>query len=268
MPAVLSRDGTSIAYTTVGNGPAVILVDGALGFRSFGASSELARLLAQGFTLYSYDRRGRGESGDTQPFAVEREIEDIEALLDAAGGTGYLYGISSGGALALEAAIALQGKVEKLAIYEVPYDSSEDGVRAWREYRRALDELVAADRRGDAVALFMRFVGVPDDMLAGMRESPMWPTFEGVARTLPYDAAELGSDRTVPTERAASVTAQTLIMDGSASYDMMPFMRASALALTNAIPHAQHRILDGQRHDVDSKVIAPVLLEFFSLDSN
>jgi hypothetical protein len=109
----------------------------------------------------------------------------------------------------------------------------------------------------------MRFVGVPDDMLAGMRESPMWPTFESVAHTLPYDAAELGTDRTVPTERAALVTAQTLIMDGSASYDMMPFMRASALALTNAIPHAQHRILHGQRHDVDSKVIAPVLLEFF-----
>jgi pimeloyl-ACP methyl ester carboxylesterase len=262
MPTVLSKDGTSIAYNTLGNGPAVILVDGALGFRWFGASSELAELLAKGFTVYSYDRRGRGESGDTQPFAVEREIEDIEALLDAAGGSGYLYGISSGGALALEASIALQRKVEKLAIYEAPFDSSEDGVKAWREYRHTLDELVAADRTGDAVALFMRFVGVPDDMLAGMRESPMWPTFEGVARTLPYDAAELGADRTVPTERAASVTAQTLIMDGSASYDIMPFMRASALALTNAIPHAQHRILDGQRHDVDSKVIAPILLEF------
>jgi pimeloyl-ACP methyl ester carboxylesterase len=264
MPTVLSRDGTSIAYNTLGNGPAVILVDGAMGFRWYGTPSELAELLAEGFTVYSYDRRGRGESGDTQPFAVEREIEDIEALLETAGGTGYLYGISSGGALALEAAIALQDKVKKLAIYEAPYDSSEDGVRAWHEYRRTLDELVAEDRKGDAAALFMRFVGVPDDMLAGMRESPMWPTFEGVAHTLPYDAAELGADRAVPTERAASVTAQTLVMDGSATYDMMPFMRASALVLTNAIPHAHHRILEGQRHDVDAKVIAPILLEFFS----
>jgi pimeloyl-ACP methyl ester carboxylesterase len=263
MPTVVSKDGTSIAYNVLGSGPAVILVDGAMGFRWFGAPSELAELLAREFTVYCYDRRGRGESGDTQPFAVEREIEDIEALLDDAGGTGYLYGISSGGALALEAAIALRGKVQKLAIYEVPYDSSEDAVRAWHEYRRTLDDLVAADRNGDAVALFMRFVGVPDDMLTGMKASPMWPTFEGIAHTLPYDAAELGADRTVPAERAATVTAQTLIMDGSASYDMMPFMRASALALTEAIPHAQHRILDGQSHEVDPKVIAPVLLEFF-----
>jgi pimeloyl-ACP methyl ester carboxylesterase len=264
MPAVNSKDGTSISYATLGSGPAVVLVDGALGFRAFGAPSELAQLMAPHFTVYSYDRRGRGESSDTQPFAVAREIEDIEALLDTAGGSGYLYGISSGGALALEAAIALQEKVEKLAIYEVPYDSSEDGVRAWHEYRRTLDELVAGDKLGDAAALFMRFVGVPDEMLAGMRQSPMWSTFESVARTLPYDAAELGTDRTVPAERAAAVTAQTLVMDGSASYDMMPFMRASALALTEAIPHAQHKILEGQRHDVDSKVIAPVLVEFFT----
>src|SRR5215469_15982920 len=152
MPTVHSKDGTSIAYDTLGNGPAVILIDGALGFRWFGAASELAQLLAEEFTVYCYDRRGRGESGDTQPFAVEREVEDIEALLDAAGGSGYLYGISSGGALALEAALALPGKVEKLAIYEVPYDSSEDAAKAWREYRRTLDELVAADRRGDAAA--------------------------------------------------------------------------------------------------------------------
>jgi pimeloyl-ACP methyl ester carboxylesterase len=263
MPTVVSKDGTSIAYNVLGSGPAVILVDGAMGFRWFGAPSELAELLAGEFTVYCYDRRGRGESGDTQPFAVEREIEDIEALLEDASGTGYLYGISSGGALALEAAIALRGKVQKLAIYEVPYDSSEDAVRAWHEYRRTLDDLVAADRNGDAVALFMRFVGVPDDMLAGMKASPMWPTFEGIAHTLPYDAAELGANRSIPAERAATVTAQTLIMDGSASYDMMPFMRASALALTEAIPHAQHRILDGQSHEVDPKVIAPVLLEFF-----
>jgi hypothetical protein len=137
-------------------------------------------------------------------------------------------------------------------------------VAAWHDYRRTLDELIAGDRRGDAAALFMKFVGVPDDMLAGMRGSPMWPMFESVAPTLPYDAAELGADRTVPTGRATSVTAETLIMDGSASYEVMPFMRASALALTEAIPHAQHQVLEGQRHDVDSKVLAPVLLEFFS----
>jgi pimeloyl-ACP methyl ester carboxylesterase len=262
MPTVMSKDGTPIAYDTRGAGPAVILVDGALGFRSFGASGGLADLLAPDFTVYSYDRRGRGESGDTPPFAVEREVEDIEALIDAAGGHASLYGISSGGALALEAAIRLQGKVAKLAIYEAPYDSSAEGIKAWHGYRTALAEAIAADRRGDAVALFMKFVGVPDDMLAGMRQSPMWPMLESVAPTLPYDAAALGPDRVAPTERAAAVTAPTLVMDGGASIDVMPFMRASAEALTQAIPNAQHRTLEGQGHDVDAKALAPALAAF------
>ncbi|HEU0026570.1 MAG TPA: alpha/beta hydrolase [Ktedonobacterales bacterium] len=262
MPTVVSRDGTPIAYDTRGAGPAVILVDGALGFRSFGASNELADLLAPDFMVYAYDRRGRGESGNTQPFAVEREVEDIEALIDSAGGQAHLYGISSGGALALEAAIRLQNKVTKLAIYEVPYDSSADGIKAWHEYRAALTEAVAADRRSDAVALFMKFVGVPDDMLAGMRQTPMWPMLESVAPTLPYDAAALGPDRVVPAERAAAVTAPTLVMDGGASIVVMPFMRDSAEALTQAIPNAQHHVLEGQRHDVDAKALAPVLAAF------
>lgn len=266
MPTVMSQDGTVIAYDRVGHGPAVILVDGAMGFRAFGASPDLAKLLAPGFTVYAYDRRGRGESGNTLPYAVEREIEDIDALIAAAGGSAYLYGISSGAALALEAAISLQSKVTKLAMYEAPYDGSDSGVTAWRAYRATLAELLAANQRGDAVHLFMSFVGVPADMLAGMRQSPGWPTFEAVAPTLAYDAAALGADRTVPTERAAAVTASTLAMDGGASVEIMPFMRASAEALTGAIPNARHRILEGQRHDVDIQVLAPDLAEFFGRD--
>lgn len=265
MPTVTSKDGTTIAYDTIGQGPAVILVDGALGARStFGGDSELARLLATTCTVYSYDRRGRGASSDTKPFAVAREVDDIEALIDAAGGTAYLYGISSGGALALEAAIGLPSKVTKLAIYEVPYDDSEASVQPWYAYRAKLDELTAAGQRGDAVALFMKFVGVPDDMIAGMRQSPMWQPLQAVAPTLPYDAAALGDDRTVPTERAAALQIPTLIMDGGASYEMMPFMRATAETLARAIPHAERRTLDGQRHDVDAKALAPVLTAFFN----
>lgn len=264
MPTVLSKDGTTIAYDTSGHGPAVILVDGALGTRStFSGDSELARLLAPSFTVYTYDRRGRGASSDTQPFAVAREVEDIEALIDTAGGTAYVYGISSGGALALEAAIGLPNKVTKLAIYEAPYDSSEAGRAAWKAYWTTLHELTSAGRRGDAVALFMKFVGTPDEMVAGMRQSPMWPALEAVAPTLPYDAAALGAERTVPTERAAAVNVPTLIMDGGANYELMPFMRASAESLTQAIPHAQHQILAEQRHDVDAKALAPVLVAFF-----
>lgn len=174
-----------------------------------------------------------------------REVEDIEALVDAAGGAASLSGISSGGALALEAAIGLPRKVTKLAIYEVPYDASDTGMRAWHAYRAKLNELIAAGQRGDAVALFMQFVGAPADMIAGMRQSPLWPALEAVAPTLPYDAAALGADRTVPTERAATLSIPMLIMDGGASFEVMPFMRTTAEALTQAIPHVKHRILGG-----------------------
>jgi pimeloyl-ACP methyl ester carboxylesterase len=264
MPTVTSADGTTIAYDTTGQGPAVIVIDGALGYRASFGDSELAQLLAPHFTVYTYDRRGRGGSSDTLPFALMREVEDIEALIDAAGGEAYLYGMSSGGALALEAALGLLEKVAKLAIYEVPYDSTEAGVQAWHTYRAKLDELTAARQRGDAVALFMQFVGVPADMIAGMRQSPMWPSLEAVAPTLPYDAAALGDDRVVPTERAATLTMRTLILDGGASVATMPFMRATAEELTQAIPNAEHQILEGQRHDVDPKAVAPVLVAFFA----
>jgi pimeloyl-ACP methyl ester carboxylesterase len=264
MPTAKSHDGTTIGYDTAGQGPAVLVVDGATGYRSaFGGDSELARLLASHFTVYTYDRRGRGESSDTQPFAVAREVEDIEALIDAAGGAAYLYGMSSGGALALEAALALPGKVQKLAIYEVPYDDSDAGIQAWHTYRTSLEVLTAADDRSGAVKLFLQFVGVPDDMIAGMRQSPTWSALEAVAPTLRYDAAALGADRTVPTERAATLTIPALIMDGGGSEAMLPFMRATAEALTKAIPQAEHQILPDQTHDVDPKVVAPVLTAFF-----
>jgi len=263
MPTVMSKDGTTIAYSSVGKGPAVILVDGATGFRWSPEPSELAQLLAPHFTVFSYDRRGRGQSGDTLPFALGREIEDIEALIDAAGGAASLYGISSGGALALEATLGLPGKVTKLAIYEVPYDDSEGGIQAWHAYRSQLAEFLANGQRGEAAALFMRFVGAPEEMVTGARQSPMWQIMETVAPTLAYDAVALGPDRCVPTARAAAVTVPTLIMDGGASYETLPFMRATAEALTQAIPHAQHETLAEQSHNVDAKVLAPALTAFF-----
>jgi len=259
MFTVISKEGTEIAYDKVGSGPAVILVDGALAVRASGTS--LAELLAPNFRVYYYDRRGRGDSTDTNPYFLEKEVEDLEALIDVAGGSVYLYGSSSGGALALETAIRLGDKIKKLAVYEVPYDSSEAGVKAWREYRAKLSEFLAADRRGDAVALFMKFVGVPDDALESMRQAPTWQSMEALAPTLAYDSVVVGEDRIVPTERAASISAQTLVMDGSASYEPMPFMRATAKALAKAIPNAQHQVLEGQGHDVDPNVLAPVLKE-------
>jgi len=261
MGTVTSKDGTTIAFDQSGTGPAIILVDGALQYRAFDQGmAPLADLLAQDFTVFHYDRRGRGDSTNTQPYALEREIEDIEALIDEAGGSAFVYGISSGAALALEAAIKLSNKIKKLAMYEAPYNDDKAARQAWLEYTKQLRELVAADRGGDAVGLLMMLVGMPADQLEGMRQHPMWPMWEAVGPTLAYDAA-MGEDASVPTARAARVAVPTLVMDGSESY---PFTHATAKALANAIPNAQHRTLEGQTHDVAAEVLAPVLLEFFN----
>ena len=262
MKTVTSKDGTTIAFDQSGKGPVVILVDGALQYRAFDQGmAQLADLLAPHFTVIHYDRRGRGDSTDTQPYALEREIEDIEALIEEAGGAAFLYGISSGAALAMEAAIKLSDKVKKLAMYEVPYNDEDSAQQAWREYVGQLKELLATGRKGDAVGLFMMLVGASPDQVEGMHQHPMWPLWEAVAPTLAYDhIAALGEDASVPTERAASVAVPTLIMDGSGS---IPFMHATAQTLADAIPHAQHRTLEGQTHEVAAEALAPVLIEFF-----
>jgi pimeloyl-ACP methyl ester carboxylesterase len=261
MKTVTSKDGTTIAYDQSGTGPVVILVDGALQYRAFDQGmAQLADLLAQHFTVLHYDRRGRGDSTDTQPYALEREIEDIEALINEAGGSACIYGISSGAALALEAAIQLGGKVKKLAMYEAPYNDDATARQAWKEYRRQLREVVAAGRGGDAVGLFVMLVGATADQVEGMRQHPMWPMWEAVGLTLAYDAAALGEDGSVPARRAASVVVPTLVMDGSESF---PFMHNTAVALADAIPNAQHRTLEGQTHEVAAEALAPVLVEFF-----
>jgi pimeloyl-ACP methyl ester carboxylesterase len=259
MKKVHSADSTTIAFDQSGQGPALILVAGAMNAR---ANSSLAARLAQHFSVFAYDRRGRGESGDTLPYAALREIEDIDALISAAGGSAFLFGHSSGGALALEAALQLGGeKVKKLAIYEVPYNDDPEFQRAWRVYLQQLSELLEAGRRGDAVALFMQYVGMPAEQIEGMRHSPSWPALEAIAPTLAYDhAAILGEDVSVPVERAAQVRVPTLLINGSASF---PFMYETARTLSQAIPHAQLRTLEGQDHAPADEVLAPVLEAFF-----
>jgi pimeloyl-ACP methyl ester carboxylesterase len=262
MRTVISKDGTTIAFDKLGKGPALILVGGALEQRAMNSeTAQLAPLLAEHFTVFHYDRRGRGDSTDTLPYAVEREIEDIEALITEAGGSAFVFGISSSAALAMEAAIKLGGKVKKLAMYEAPYNSDEAARQAWKTYRKQLTEVLAQGRRGDALALFMLLVGMPAEHLDQVHQHPMWPMWEVAAPTLAYDAAVMGEDASVPTEKAASVAVPALVMDGSASY---PFMHVTALALVKAMPHAQHRSLPGQTHEVSPQVLAPVLEEFFN----
>jgi pimeloyl-ACP methyl ester carboxylesterase len=259
METVKSKDGTSIAYDRAGEGPAVIIVDGALSTR--GGKADLARLLSERFTVYRYDRRGRGDSGDTQPYAADREIEDIDTLIDAAGGSAFLYGHSSGGCLAMEATVELSGKVGKLAIYEAPYNDDPVAQKAWGEYLISLTELLASGRRGDAVALFMALVGTPAAQIEGMRQAPFWAGLEAIAPTLAYDhTAILGKHGSIPTERAARTRVPTLVMSGTRG---LPFMLETAKKLSRTIPAAELRTMDGQAHDVHAEVLAPVLAEFF-----
>ncbi len=239
-----------------------VLVPGALSDRRGGAP--LAARLAPRFTVIAYDRRGRGSSGDTRPYDVAREVEDIEALIDAAGGSAHLVGFSSGAALALEAASALGRKVGKLAIYEAPYDEAPGAADAWKRYAAEQADLLAAGRRGDAVLHHMKFVGVPDAVVAEMKASPAWAGMEAMAPTLPHDVAVVGDDRSVPTERAAKIRASALVMDGGANRETMPFMGASADRIAGAIPNARRRTIEGQGHNASPQAVAPVLIEFLS----
>lgn len=254
----LSRDGTSLAYARAGQGPAVILVSGAMS--TGGTVAPLAGLLAPHFTAFWYDRRGRGESGDTAPYAVQREVEDLAALIEAAGGEAALYGVSSGGALALEAAAAGL-PVSRVAVYETPFtDFSEGGAEERAAYTERLTEALAHDRRGDAVELFLRLTGLAEEMIRGARQSPMWPAMEGIAPTLAYDDAVMG-DGLVPRERLASLDTPVLSLAGSASPD---WLRRAARAVAEAVPEGTYRSLEDQTHMVDPNVLAPVLTEFLT----
>ena len=261
MQTVSSADGTTIAYERQGTGPALIIVDGALCAR--GAKAGLADLLAADFTVYRYDRRGRGDSGDTPPYAVEREIEDLLALIGAAGGTAFLYGHSSGCALVLDTVLqAGQVSVPKIALYEAPYNDDPAVQASWKTYLSDLAEALAADRGGDAVARFMAYVGTPTAQVDEMRQAPFFPALAAIAPTLAYDHAGLmGDSLAVPVAKAAHVGTEALVMYGGASF---PFMSATARTLSAEMPHARLREVDGQTHDVDPAVLAPVLREFFA----
>ena len=262
MQTVTSKDGTTIAYDQTGTGPALILVGGALSERS--AAIPMAGLLAPNFTVYGYDRRGRGDSGDTQPYTVEREIEDIAALIEQAGGSAFVYGMSSGAVLALRAA-ASGLPITKLALYEPPLIVDATRAPLPRDYVAHLNELVAAGRCGDAVEYFLTAaVEVPAAMVAEMRGSPMWPGMEALAPTIAYDGAVMGdamSGAKTPLQQFAAVTTPTLVLDGGASPE---WMHSGAQALADVLPNARRETLPGQTHAVDANVLVPILRAFFT----
>lgn len=237
MKTVTSRDGTTIAFDQSGQGPTLILVGGM--FEQRAMDSETAQLaasplLSQHLTVIHYDRRGRGDSTDTEPYAVEREIEDIEALIDETGGAAFLFGISSGAALALEAALTLGTKVKKPALYEPPYNDDHAARQAWREFRTQLRQTLAEGRYADAVGLFMMLLGMPAEHLEGMHQHSMWPMWEGIAPTIAYDAAVVGEDGSIPTDRASKLTLPTLVMNGSSTVRGRPQRAAPYAGWSNA----------------------------------
>jgi pimeloyl-ACP methyl ester carboxylesterase len=263
MNHAISRDGTTIAYERSGQGPALILVDGALCSRAFGPMPKLAPLLAPHFTVYVYDRRGRGGSGDTHPYAREREVEDIEALIQEAGGAAHLLGLSSGAALALEAA-ASGLRVHKVVAYEPPYVA--DGTRnGGADHGRQLERLLAAGNRAGAVTYFMRsMVGVPAPFVVMMKLMPwIWRKMKAVAHTLPYDAAVM-SEFELPRARLAKIRVPTLAMHGSRTDARL---QKATRAVADAVPGAQHRTLEGQTHNVKLGVLAPAVVAFLTADA-
>jgi pimeloyl-ACP methyl ester carboxylesterase len=261
MPNVTSKDGTSIAYERSGQGPAVVLVGGAL---DDGAeNAPLAAELAARFTVYNYARRGRGDSDDTPPYTVEREIDDLGAVIGVAGGEVFVFGHSSGGALALEGAI--QGlPIARLGLYEPPFIVDDSRPPVPRDYVDRVRELVAAERRGDAVEYFMTAaVGVPPELVAQMREMPMWPRMEALAHTIAYDGEVMDGHMwgaPLPASWVAPVTIPTLVMDGGASPD---WARNSVRQLASILPDAQQRTLEGQDHGAAPEAVAPALDGFF-----
>ncbi|MEP7000216.1 MAG: alpha/beta fold hydrolase [bacterium] len=260
---VQSRDGTWIAYERIGSGPAVILVDGALCRRDFGPARPLAKLLSDRYTVFIYDRRGRGESGNSLPYNVAREVEDIAALVFEAGGSVFLYGISSGAALALEAANAFPNLVKKLALYEAPFivDNTRPAIAA--DFLARLDSLVADGERGAAVKSFMRFVGTPGFAIVIMQLLPVWKQLKAVAHTLPYDiqtVAPFQRGEHLPTTRWTNAKVPTLVADGGKS---PAWIRNAMKQLASVLPMATYRTLEGQTHMLKPEVMTPVLADFF-----
>lgn len=252
---VTSADGTTLAYEQHGDGRPLVVIGGAATDRS--GSAGLVDTFAPDFTVFSFDRRGRGDSEDTLPYAVDREIEDLAALLDAAGGSAHVLGASSGAALALLAA-ARGLPVRRLVLWEPPY-MLDEAARPRSGAAAAIERLVAEGRRGDAVEYFMtQVVGMPPEVVAKARTQPTWAAQEKLAHTLAYDDRILG-DYAVPVDEAAEIAVPTLILTGAKS---MPFFRPTAEALAEAIPDARAEILEGQAHVADPKVLAPVVKAF------
>jgi pimeloyl-ACP methyl ester carboxylesterase len=256
MNTVTSADSTAIAVDVMGDGPPLIMVVGAFNTRA--TTEPLSQHLMKRFTVFNFDRRGRGHSGDIAPYAVEREIEDIDALIAEAGGAAAVFGYSSGATLALRAAAA-GCAISKLVAYEPPFvvDGSRPLLAA--DLPERLAALVDSGRRGDAVELYQaEAVGMPQQVIAGLRSAPFRPSMEAIAHTLAYDAAIIG-DLAFPAEMLSSLRVPVLAITGEHSPALL---RTAAEAVANAVPEGSLRVLPGQTHDISPEATAPAVIDF------
>jgi pimeloyl-ACP methyl ester carboxylesterase len=258
MGTVISADGTEIVFDKAGSGPPVILLSGGPGDRS--GERPLAEVLRPFLTVFTYDRRGRGESGDTKPYSVEREYEDLAAVIAEAGGSAGVYGSSGMGMIGLEAA-AHGVSISKLAMWEPPYvvEGSRPPIPA--DWGARVEALVAEGRNEDAIEYWLvEIVNIPAEYVASMKSTPFWQGMAASAHALVYDAAIL-RDFSVPAERVPSVSVPTLVMDGGEA--ALPWIRQGVQEVLKLLPDGRHQVLDGQAHDIPPEVIAPVLIKFF-----
>ena len=266
MEKVISQDGTPIAVDKLGQGPALILVDGAMCSRGFGPLPPLAKALAKHFTVYHYDRRGRGDSGDGFSFEVQREVEDLQAVIHHAGGSAMVFGISSGAALAGEAARQLRG-IRRLALYEAPYVVDKTHEPLPPDFIADTKALVASNRRGAAVKKFMRYVGTPGIMVFVMSLLPFWKKLTAIAHTLPNDLEIIAphhQSRPLPQDKWSTITIPVLVMAGGKS---PAWMQNAMRAWADVLPNSVHQTLPGQTHMVKQDVLASALVQFFALAS-
>ncbi len=259
MNKTLSKDGTSIAYYKTGAGPAVILVDGAFCSSRFGPMAKLAPVLDKYFTVITYDRRARGESGDTKPYDVQREIEDIEALIQVAGGSAQLFSISSGAILAIRAA-ASGLNISKLALFEPPFVGNPKGRRP-ANAEAELKRMISEKRRGDAVAYYLQKVmGVPAVVPWILRLTPNWAKMKANAASLPYDAAVCG-DFNIPKTLVGALNTPAIVID---SVKSPKNLREAVRAVAELLPQGRQITVDGKIHDAPPGILAPVLENFFN----
>jgi pimeloyl-ACP methyl ester carboxylesterase len=258
MQTLRSRDGTHIAFETSGAGPALVVVNGGLSDRS--AVAPLRPLLDPHFTLFAYDRRGRGDSGDTPPYAPELEIEDLATVVEAAGAPAFVFGHSSGAILALRAA-ASGVPIRRLAVNEPPFIVPDTRPLPPPASTSRIAERIAANDREGALRIFLvEEVGLPPPAFDALKASPMWPRMIALAHTAPYDS-EIARDSAVPVASLAMLTIPTLVLNGTASF---PWIAETARALVRALPNAQAVHLEGQPHSPAPDVLAPALVQFFS----